>query len=713
MPIDPDRRDRTLSRVAAACAVALLLPLLWPLVTGRVFLFDDLKNFHLPLRYLYANALGAGRLLLWTPAVYGGVYLHGEGQLGMLHPLHLVLYGLLPLQVAFNVELIANYVIAFTGMRWLLRRLGLRPSATLVGAMSFAFGGFQLLHHHHLNLVAVTAHMPWLLACEDLLITAGKPRDWAAGYAGMALVVGSELLLGFPQAVWWNVLAAAGFAVLRAKETGRWTRLVACGWAGVTGMLLGAAQLVPTLDAAAHSVRLGIDRSFALSYSLSPWNVFQLWSPRFFVHRAFAPPPEYLQVHELGIYSGTLLTIAPVWLAMRRHALGSHRLLVAGCAAFAGVMFVLALGSYGGLDVLLTYLPGLGSLRAPARYIVLVQFSLAIMAAVAFDDLVGGQRPAGWLTPSRALALSVFAAASVLTTVLFNTRILSLPAALPLASLALASRGTAAVAAVTIAFVLAARQMRGAAAVLILFTAVDLGWWGITYVYYRPAETIRAQVRRVPQPETIGMRVAASSIWADFPVMKGFEVVPGYLGLIPATTLPAAGDAFRSLAGAQASLFDDGALRPLGDAMPRARIVSPSGPEVTPGSTAVLVDDPGHIVVRMVSRAPGRLALTERFDAGWRAEIDGISARPMPVEGDFLGVEVEPGSHRVELRFRPRSFTVGIGLSVMGLLVLLVTALGKVRGSNAGRPADAGNPPPGTRNAAAYTGRETPRQRAR
>jgi hypothetical protein len=668
MPGDAGQRDRVLARVAAACSGALLLPLLWPLVSGRVFLFDDLQNFHLPLRFLYANALRHGHLLLWTPSVYGGVYLHGEGQVGMLHPLHLLLYGLLPLQVAFNLELIANYLFAFTGMRWLLARLGVRPAAALVGAMLFAFSGFQLLHHHHLNLVAVTAHIPWLLACEDVLITADRRRDWAAGFAGVALVVGSELLLGFPQAVWWNVLAAAGFGLLRAGETRRWGRIVACAAAGGVGLLVGAAQLVPTLDAAGHSVRSGIDRSFALTYSLSPWNVFQFWAPRIFVHRAFSPPPEYLQVHELGVYSGTLLMIAPLWLFMRGRALGARRRLVVACLGFAAVMFVMALGQYGGLDVLVTYLPVLGSLRAPARYIVLVQFSLAIVAATAFDDLVHGEWPAAWLSSGRSLALFAWAAASVLTTILVNTRILGLPVVLPLSALAPAARGTAIVIAVTVAFVLAARRARGAAAALIVITMLDLGWWGISYVYYRPAQTIGAQMRGLPRAAPDNLRVWASTKWADFPVIKGFQVVPGYLGLIPATRLPADSDAFQWLAGAQARLFDDEQVRPLDGALPRARVVGESS---AGGLAAVLVDEPGRIVVQMSCAVPARLALTERFDQGWQVSVDRVAGRPLQVENDFLGADVAPGTHRVEFLFRPRSFTLGLAGSALGGLLLI------------------------------------------
>ena len=119
----------------------------------------------------------------------GGLYLHGEGQLGMLHPAHLLAYRVLPLTVAFNLEFLANYAVAFAGMFWLLRRLGLTTGAALFGAMLFAFSGFQLLHHHHVNLVAVTAHLPWLLAFIDMLVTGDRPFERASGYAGIALVL--------------------------------------------------------------------------------------------------------------------------------------------------------------------------------------------------------------------------------------------------------------------------------------------------------------------------------------------------------------------------------------------------------------------------------------------------------------------------------------------------------------------------------------------
>ena len=84
--------------------------------------------------------------MLWTPAIFAGFYLHGEGQIGLFHPFHQLLYRALPLGPAFNLELIASYVAAFAGMVWFLRRLRFSRAAALFGAMLFAFSGFNLLH---------------------------------------------------------------------------------------------------------------------------------------------------------------------------------------------------------------------------------------------------------------------------------------------------------------------------------------------------------------------------------------------------------------------------------------------------------------------------------------------------------------------------------------------------------------------------------------
>ena len=149
---------RKLSWTVGACSAALFLGLAWPAFFRLIFPVSDIGTFHVPMRYLYQQALHAGDSLLWTPSVVSGFYMHGEGQLGAFHPLHQLLYRVLPLDIAINVQILASYVSGFGGMYWLLRRLRLSPHGALFGAMVFGFGGFQVLHYPHVN--AVAARVP-------------------------------------------------------------------------------------------------------------------------------------------------------------------------------------------------------------------------------------------------------------------------------------------------------------------------------------------------------------------------------------------------------------------------------------------------------------------------------------------------------------------------------------------------------------------------
>jgi len=66
--------------------------------------------------------------------------------------------------------------------------------------------------------------------------------------------------------------------------------------------------------------------------------------------------------------------------------------------------------------------------------------------------------------------------------------------------------------------------------------------------------------------------------------------------------------------------------------------------------------------------APGVLVLTEAFDEGWHAEIDGRAAPVIRANGLFRAVRVGAGRHEVRFRYRPWAAVAGAAVSVAGLL---------------------------------------------
>jgi hypothetical protein len=636
--------------------------------------------------------------LLWTPSIFSGLYLHGEGQAGLLHPFHLFLYGLLPLSIAFNLELLASYVAAFVGMTWFLRRLRLTWAATLFGAMLFAFSGFTLLHHHHLNMVAIVAHLPWLLAASDVLFSDASGRRRTLAWAACVGLLGSELLLGFPQAVWWNLLAFGAYAAFRVVETRRWRPLAACAAAVGVGILVGGIQLVPTADQAAHSQRVGVKQDFVLTISLHPANLIQIVSPYALRDGVYSEADGYW-FHEFGIYSGAILPVALAWVWTRRRALPGRRALIVAITGLALVALLLALGRYGGVAWLLAYVPGLQGIRAPARYILFVQFGLAILAAVAFDDLEAIASGRSYAVEHPPLALWIPAALAIASTLALNEGLVI--RSRYLATIAHAAPGAAIVLAVTMLVYLAAQRVRWAIAGLVLVTALDLGFWGIRFVRQHRPQTLDQLVGRLPLAPSTPANAYASAYHAgpygyNVPVLKGYRLTSGYVGLVPATTHHLDGTRALQWAGTRWVITSRGSAKRTDMGVPRARFEDADGNALTDG-VELTVDRPGRLVLRARASGPRVLALTERFHDGWSATIDGRRVRTRRVHEDFLGVVVKSGEHLVEFRFMPQSFVYGAASTGIGLvLVAGVLAVGlrprRRHAPSSARGADA--PPP-------------------
>lgn len=114
--------DRGLPRLAAVLAIAVLVGLAWPMFQGAFYPSYDLaRTYYAPYAF-YRDCLRSGRSFLWYPYFYGGFHLHGEGQWGLLHPINLLTFGLLPLSVALNLAMIRGHVCLLLGTFFFLRR---------------------------------------------------------------------------------------------------------------------------------------------------------------------------------------------------------------------------------------------------------------------------------------------------------------------------------------------------------------------------------------------------------------------------------------------------------------------------------------------------------------------------------------------------------------------------------------------------------------
>ncbi|MBI2194444.1 MAG: hypothetical protein HYU36_20895 [Planctomycetes bacterium] len=102
---------------------------------------------------------------------------------------------------------------------------------------------------------------------------------------------------------------------------------------------------------------------------------------------------------------------------------------------------------------------------------------------------------------------------------------------------------------------------------------------------------------------------------------------------------------------------------------------TPAAPVTLP---VISFDSPHEIQMRVPAGTSGLLILTDAFDPGWRAYLDGVQAAAVPVDILFRGIWLPPADstrdREVRWVYHPRSFLLGAALSCMALAVLAATA---------------------------------------
>ncbi len=705
-------RDRTVFAAALFCASAVLAVIAAPMLAGRTYTLNDLGDYHIPMRAFYAKALSRHENFTWFPGIYCGYYLHGDGQVGMFHPLHLILYRALPFTAAFNIELFLPYPLLIIGTLLFLRRWGLARGPALFGGMIFALGGFNLLHFIHVQAIATLAHLPWLLISVDMLLRAPGVRRAAVAGLGVSLLVASMVLLGYPQYVWYVTLAAALYAFFLVRSWVSPARPALLILAVALGTGIGAVQLLPTFETLHDSIRLDPQVTTATDLSLPPANLVQFVGP-YLLARRMIPYERGGETHEFGVYDGAAGLALFVLLALTIGRLRTRKRLAVAALALWALAVLLSLGVFGGLYNVLLYVPLLGAFRAPVRYMCLAQFALAVGAAVMLDALVTADAPQASSLRNRARLLLALPVAAVAALVLAGFApagwrpgwaVLSRWASAD--ALALLS-GPVLLAAGALLVIGAARRSRPALAALVVFAAGDLGLYGLSYIRRSPPETVAALAASAatfecPSP----MRLDVLPPTDSRATLDGCLLTRGYAGLPPrrendytrTTPLRLASTVERvtrlAVAGADGRTWS---AQPIPSPMPRARMVTQyvldNGrvdqldsidiattavvrvaldlPPSTPGSAELAAERGGYMRVGTQADARQLLVVSTSWHRGWRATVDGAPAEVLRACGDFMAVEVEAGRHEVEFFFEPASLRIGAYVTMLALALTM------------------------------------------
>jgi len=370
--------------IAIASFFLIVLTFFYKSVLGQGVIgsFDLVVLFH-PYKDLIRHFVSQGELPLWNPYLYLGVPLLANVQTGVLYPPGW-LFLILPFPAALTWTTVLHLWWGLTGT-FLFLRHGLRTSAfaAWVGALSFGLGGFLLPHIGHMNQVYTAVWLPWLLLCARH--AAGKTGIPALALGGV--VTAFAFTAGHTQEFYYSFLALALFCgfmcvVPVPGQPTRWWPLVVPAAFGVSGGLLAAIQLLPTLEATLQSYRRdGVPLHEAAELALNRNEVLLSLLPNYW------QPPSVETSGYLAVSCAVLAFLGLSHITDRRWVLFF--------VSLATVAFILALGTYTPLFALLyKVLPGFAAFRVAGRWMFLVSFSLSVLAAIGADYLRDDLPPA-------------------------------------------------------------------------------------------------------------------------------------------------------------------------------------------------------------------------------------------------------------------------------------------------------------------------------
>lgn len=385
----------------------------------------DLASFLYPIYRFSAESLRRGEIPLWNPYLYGGAPFAADIQSGVFYPVNLIFFFLKPELNYRAMEGLAIFHFFLAGafmylcLRYLWPGRPLRSLAALAGALAFMFSDYFITHFGNLNLVAVGAWLPLIFLLYHRALAERRP-GLAAG-AGACL--GVAALAGHIHPLLFIVLCLLLYFLYRLGRKEEAVKLLKLSaLTAAVGLGTAALLLLPAYGMSGRTLRAEFGYDQAQGYSLPPAKLIGLLLPDFFgrdpsVHWG---PWERVEVGYIGLLP---LVLAAFALALRREEMGRF------WAGLAVLSLLLALGGYNIVHGWLYLLfPGFDRVRAPARFIYLMDFALAGLAGMGLDALLRPLRPGPRKTFARLLRAApwVWIVLSGLTVpVAFSTMLLS------------------------------------------------------------------------------------------------------------------------------------------------------------------------------------------------------------------------------------------------------------------------------------------------
>jgi len=687
--------------VRAGIFFTLLSLLFWgKLLSGTEVLFHDIffKLFY-PNAEFIRSTIRSFDFPFWNPHIYSGIPFLANMQSALLYPFT-YLYVIFDFSSAMLINLLLHTFMAAFFMYLFSRDLNLSQRGSILAGVAFAFNGFLIMHYPFPSQMNSYVWLPLILLFFRRALRKGSALDLFSA----ALFFSLQIFAGHPQFAFYSSIALAILTIFSQSPSGgrlcNWVRKpILLALLFLFSLLISGIQLLPAVNLILQSPRISeLGYDWATTYSLTVKELASMifipfWNR--FTSLTSGDP------HILSFYVGLpilLLSAASIPLFKRkiteqkefsfgRHKVGLFQIWIP-ITLISAIGFILALGrNIPFYRVLYDFIWPLRLIRFPAQSLYLSCFGLSLLSGIGLDRLFPKGRSVWWILIICIADLWIFSQKSLVTIDaaffdLETDNILFLRERLGNYRIFMTPRTR----------LNSTRQGQSEFEAWSKFKdslhpnlAMAYGLFdadGIDELRYRRYDRVLAEMgknRHSPWVDILGIRYILS-LW---------EMPGGHYQLVRrASTLiyenpdpyPVAYFSEQALQMERDHILPYVAEHPDHDFYQSLLVESDSGVSDTivsndggKASVNLIRTSPNRVVLEVLSPRAGWLVLSDSYDEGWRASVNGEERRVLRANYIQRAVRVDAGHSRIIFSYQPPYFLLCaiISLLTLGWMLLL------------------------------------------
>jgi hypothetical protein len=351
---------------------------------------SDIVHLGFPMRYLFTQMISSHQIPLWTNRIGTGVLLIAGGQTGIFNIINYLLLFFFPAAQSMNLLYFIFTLIALLSTYGFTRYLKLSRDVSIFVSVIFSFSGVFVFRLQHLSVFVSSCLLPLIFLLALKIIDRTKIRDVLI----LAFVISQQIFIGHPQYVFITLIGVFSLTLCylvfsEKKLINKMTAIIFLIIAVSFDIAMASVQIIPTLEFKTFSVRSqGLSfnetttQSFSPKYFLTLIYPFIFGNPANTSYQLFNPQGIDIFWEKVG-YLGIIPLILAFWGIFDRKKQSPYK---KAMIFLLIISFLLVLGRYSPI-LFIYFFPPFNYFQIPSRFLVLLIFSLSILAGYGLEML--------------------------------------------------------------------------------------------------------------------------------------------------------------------------------------------------------------------------------------------------------------------------------------------------------------------------------------